>query len=230
MKTLENYLQEALISEAKYTPEEQQEMVSGVVNYFVEKFNEGLAQLDANSSQDQFWSIHAYQSIGDFGRWHWDWLPLPNESRSKALKACKEYIQFIIDQLNKASVNDVKSEVLNKDGSRKWANFNIFTPRFMKPILKKGEELEKDFHGFWGELEAKLLQGEEALKNTHYASKIIPRVPHGPIGLIENIVTVSKGNILTRDIEISSGYLTASIMTEYGLLTRFCVEHTPEQK
>lgn len=226
MKSLQEHLFDTLVLE-KYTPEEQDEMAAGIIGFFTQQFKSVLDNLPSIANEKNFYSVHAY--LQDGTRWDWDWLSLPNNAKSQAFKLIKEYIEFVYNQLVNATIKDIKTEVLNKDGAKKWSSYDLFTPRFSKSLIKKYEELEKEMKGLWGDLEKKLEAGDAALKDTNSMSRNEgnPRVPMFMHYIIEYMNSMYEYE--HKDIVISSGYLKTSVnFNKDKKYINFGVEHHPE--
>lgn len=226
MKTLQEHLFDTMVLE-KYTPEEQEELAAGIIGFFTQQFKSVLDNLQSIANEKDFYSVYAY--LQDGTRWDWEHLSLPNNSKFQAFKLIKEYVESVYNQLVNATIKDIKTEVLNKDGAKKWASYDLFTPRFTKPIIKKYEELEKEMKGLWGDLEKQLEAGDAALKDTHYMHKDEgnPRVPDFMHYIIEYIVSMYEYE--HKDIVIGSGYLKTSVnFHKDKKYINFAVEHHPE--
>lgn len=226
MKNLQEHLFDTLVLE-KYTPEEQEELAAGIIGFFTQKFKDALDNISSIANEKYFYSVHAY--LQDGTRWDWDYLSLPNNAKSQALKLIKEYIEFVYNQLVNATSKDIKSEVLNKDGAKKWASYDLFTPRFSKLLIKKYEEISEKLKGLWGDLEKQLEAGDAALKDTHYMDKDKgnPRIPMFMHYVSEYIG--ARNGYENKDVVISSGYLSCYIhFSNEKLYPMFEIEHHPE--
>lgn len=226
MKSLQEHLLETIVLE-KYTPEEQEELASSVIAYFTQRFKDALDNMQSIANNKYFYSIHAYVQQGS--RWDWDYVDLPNNSKSKAFKLAQEYVEFVYNQLVNATTKDVKADVLNKDGTKKWASFDLFTPRFSKTLNKKYEEIAEELKGLWGDVENQLAAGDVALKDTHSNSRDKGNDRVIPFMHYVSEYVGSRNHMINKDVTIGSGYLSCgmefSIEKHYPL---FMIEHHPE--
>ena len=147
MKTIKESLSinSKMIVENKYTPEEQQEIVTTAIDYIVNMLDKSIPLLKTEANRENNWEIKIYSwnpRYKDFI--DQNLVAIPKNIRSKALAATVKYFESLRDLIEKDGANNFNPQILKKDTGTKWSG-TVFTPKFNKEIEKLGEELNEQF-------------------------------------------------------------------------------------
>lgn len=134
-----------MIVESKYTPEEQQEIVTTAIDYIVNMLDKSIPLLKTEANRENNWEIQIYSWNPKYeGLIDQDVVAIPKNVRSKALAATVKYFESLRNLIEKNGANNFNPKILQKDTGAKWSG-TVFTPKFNKEIEKLGEELNEQF-------------------------------------------------------------------------------------
>ena len=233
MKTIKESLSinSKMIVENKYTPEEQQEIVTTAIDYIVNMLDKSIPLLKTEANRENNWEIKIYSwnpRYKDFI--DQNLVAIPKNIRSKALAATVKYFESLRDLIEKDGANNFNPQILKKDTGTKWSG-TVFTPKFNKEIEKLGEELNEQFRNeFCKDL------GVEASEKVYFEywnkhSKSYPELSYIPwfvSNALHNATKDEGHNYAYSDI--SSGQMGIISREERGhVIESFDIWHVPSQ-
>lgn len=219
-----------MIVESKYTPEEQQEIVTTAIDYIVNMLDKSIPLLKTEANRENNWEIQIYSWNPKYeGLIDQDVVAIPKNVRSKALAATVKYFESLRNLIEKDGANNFNPKILQKDTGAKWSG-TVFTPKFNKEIEKLGEELNEQFRNeFCKDL------GVEASEKVyieyygrHNSYPVLSYVPW----FVSNALRAATENGAHdyEYIDISSGQMGIISREEHGhVIESFDIWHVPSQ-
>lgn len=134
-----------MVAESKYTPEEQQEIVTTAVDYIVNMLDKSIPLLKTEANKENNWEVQIYSWNPEYeGLIDQDVVAIPKNVRSKALATTVKYFESLRNLIERDGANNFNPKILQKDTGAKWSG-TVFTPKFNKEIEKLGEKLNEQF-------------------------------------------------------------------------------------
>lgn len=221
-----------MVVESKYTPEEQQEIISTSVDFIINALDKSIPLLKTNANREVNWEVRIYSwNLKYEGIMDQDVVAIPKNVRSKALAAATRYLESLRDLIKKDGANNFNSKILQKDTGAKWSG-TVFAPKFNKEIEKLGEKLNEQFRNEFckdlGVEASEKVYFEYWDKNSTYAKyETLSYVPWFVNHAVDDAMRAVDGD---NAINISSGQIYMASREEHGhVIESFDIWHIPSQ-
>lgn len=218
-----------IIVESKYTPEEQQEIVTTTVNYIVNMLDKSIQLLKTETNSERNWEVLIYSWNPKYDRMiDQDPVAIPKNVRSKALAATEKYIGSLRNLIERDGANNFNPKILQKDTGAKWSG-TVFTQKFNKEIEKLGEELNEQFRNeFCKDLGVEA--SEEVFFDYYGKNPAYPILTYVPWFIRHAVDDAMKNGRDYEYADISSGQIGIITRDERGhVIQSFDIWHMPSQ-